>query len=77
MLGIASEWTWSILAALSSLLLTLGLSGAILVAELVGGLASGSLALISDAGHVLTDRGKLFVTNLGVRCLDEQYTRGR
>jgi cobalt-zinc-cadmium efflux system protein len=37
------------------LLLTLALTGAILVAELIGGFLSGSLALLSDAGHVLTD----------------------
>ncbi len=33
----------------------LGLSAAILVIELVGGLASNSLALLADAGHVFTD----------------------
>jgi cobalt-zinc-cadmium efflux system protein len=37
------------------LAITLGLTGAILVAEVVGGLISGSLALLSDAGHMLTD----------------------
>ncbi len=37
------------------LIATLVLSGIILVAEVVGGVASGSLALISDAGHVFTD----------------------
>jgi cobalt-zinc-cadmium efflux system protein len=37
------------------LLAALALSGIIFVAELVGGLVSGSLALISDAGHVFTD----------------------
>src|SRR5437660_9955797 len=33
----------------------LGLTLVILVVELAGGLASHSLALLSDAGHVLTD----------------------
>ncbi len=33
----------------------LGISSAILVAEVVGALASGSLALLADAGHMLTD----------------------
>jgi cobalt-zinc-cadmium efflux system protein len=37
------------------LLAVLGLSVAILVIELVGGLASNSLALLADAGHVFTD----------------------
>jgi cobalt-zinc-cadmium efflux system protein len=34
---------------------TLALTGTIFVAEVVGGLVSGSLALLSDAGHMLTD----------------------
>ncbi|HEY0831443.1 MAG TPA: cation transporter, partial [Candidatus Dormibacteraeota bacterium] len=33
----------------------LGLTLAVLVVELAGGLLSHSLALLSDAGHVLTD----------------------
>ena len=37
------------------LLAVLGLSITILVVELIGGLASNSLALLADAGHVLTD----------------------
>ncbi len=37
------------------LLAVLGLSIAILVVELIGGLASNSLALLADAGHVFTD----------------------
>jgi len=38
-----------------SLLLVLGLSSAILVVELVGGIAANSLALLAYAGHVFTD----------------------
>jgi cobalt-zinc-cadmium efflux system protein len=38
------------------------LSGVILVVELVGGVASGSLALISDAGHVLADMSAQIVS---------------
>src|SRR4051794_17104923 len=37
------------------LLFAIGLTGVIFVAEIVGGLYSGSLALLSDAGHMLTD----------------------
>ncbi|MEO8438039.1 MAG: cation diffusion facilitator family transporter [Chloroflexota bacterium] len=37
------------------LVAVLGLSAVILVIELVGGLASNSLALLADAGHVFTD----------------------
>ncbi len=37
------------------LLVAIALTGVIFVAEIVGGLVSGSLALLSDAGHMLTD----------------------
>jgi cobalt-zinc-cadmium efflux system protein len=37
------------------LLAALGLTAAIFVAEVLGGLAGGSLALLADAGHLLTD----------------------
>src|ERR1700726_2476105 len=39
----------------SALKLALALTCAVLVVELAGGLMSHSLALLSDAGHVLTD----------------------
>ena len=39
--------------------LSLALTATIMVAETVGGLWSGSLALLSDAGHMLTDAGAL------------------
>src|SRR5213594_3821302 len=39
----------------SGLRLALGLTLAVLLIELAGGLLSHSLALLSDAGHVLTD----------------------
>jgi cobalt-zinc-cadmium efflux system protein len=42
-------------AGLRRLAVSLGLTAAIMVAEAVGGWISGSLALISDAGHMLTD----------------------
>jgi cobalt-zinc-cadmium efflux system protein len=38
-----------------ALLRTLALSGGILLVQVVGGLASGSLAVLADAGHTLTD----------------------
>ena len=37
------------------LMLVLGITMAVLVGEVVGGLLSGSLALLADAGHLLTD----------------------
>lgn len=41
------------------LALTLGLVVLYMVAEVVGGLLSGSLALLADAGHMLSDAGAL------------------
>ena len=37
------------------LLLAIGLTGTYLVAEVVGGIVFNSLALLSDAAHMLTD----------------------
>jgi len=42
-------------APIGKMKLAFFLTGLILVAELYGGVVSGSLALLSDAGHVLTD----------------------
>ncbi len=44
---------------LGRLTASLALTSVIMVAEAIGGWASGSLALISDAGHMLTDAGAL------------------
>lgn len=41
--------------------LAAGLTGTFMIAELVGGLVSGSLALIADAGHMLTDFASLML----------------
>ncbi|MDE0288921.1 MAG: cation diffusion facilitator family transporter [bacterium] len=38
-----------------SLVIALALIGGFMIAEVVGGLLSGSLALLSDAGHMITD----------------------
>lgn len=48
------------------LLFALGLSTTIFVAELIGGLASGSLALVSDAGHVFADMSGLLISLLAL-----------
>ena len=40
---------------------------AFMVAEFAGGLISGSLALIADAGHMLTDAAGLALAWLGLR----------
>src|SRR5919199_4690695 len=42
-------------AAASRLTLVLGATAVYLVAEVVGGLLTGSLALLADSGHLLTD----------------------
>ena len=41
------------------LLLALGLTGGFMVVEVIGGVLSGSLALLADAGHMLTDTAAL------------------
>ena len=43
------------------------LTGVFLIAEIVGGLISGSLALIADAGHMLTDVASLGLAWYGFR----------
>jgi len=41
--------------------LTLGLTATYTVAEVIGGLLTGSLALLADAGHMLSDTGSIAV----------------
>lgn len=43
------------------------LTGAFMLAEVVGGVVSGSLALLADAGHMLTDFASLALAWLGFR----------
>ncbi|MFC0617891.1 cation diffusion facilitator family transporter, partial [Deinococcus budaensis] len=49
------------------LALALALTGTFLVVEVVYGLLSGSLALLSDAGHMLTDVMALVLSLLAIR----------
>ena len=52
------------------LVLVVGITAAVFVAEVVGGLMSGSLALLADAGHMLTDSTgliALIATSLAAR----------
>ncbi len=44
------------------MLWAIGITGSILVLEAVGGIVSGSLALLTDAGHMLTDLAALLIT---------------
>jgi cobalt-zinc-cadmium efflux system protein len=46
---------------------TLLLTGSFMVVEVLGALASGSLALMADAGHMLTDTGALALAWIGFR----------
>lgn len=43
------------------------LTGGFMIAEIVGGLISGSLALLADAAHMLTDTGSLALAWLGYK----------
>lgn len=49
-------------APVSRLLLVFGLTAGFMVVEAIGGYLSGSLALLADAGHMLTDVGALGLT---------------
>lgn len=62
------------------LILALCLTGAFMIVEVVAGFVSGSLALLSDAGHMLTDAGALglalWAQALGTRAPSERKTFG-
>ncbi len=50
-----------------ALLLALILTGTFVIAEIIGGLMTGSLALISDAAHMLTDAAALAIALAAIR----------
>lgn len=50
-----------------SLWIALGLTSSILIAETIGGIVTGSLALISDAAHMLTDAAALAIALAAIR----------
>jgi cobalt-zinc-cadmium efflux system protein len=50
-----------------SVALAAGLTGAFMLVEIVGGTIAGSLALLADAGHMLTDFASLSLAWLGFR----------
>ena len=58
------------------LLVVLGLTLAVMAAEIVGGLLSGSLALLADAGHMATDAAGIALA-LGAVTLAQRPARGR
>jgi cobalt-zinc-cadmium efflux system protein len=49
------------------ILLAMALTGSFMVVEVFGGLLSGSLALIADAGHMATDFASLLLAYAGIR----------
>lgn len=67
-------------AGLRRLGVSLVLTGTVMIAEAVGGWLSGSLALLSDAGHMLTDAGALglalVAAYLATRPADDKRTFG-
>ncbi|WP_375424779.1 cation diffusion facilitator family transporter [uncultured Friedmanniella sp.] len=62
------------------LALVLAITGTVLVLEVVGALLTGSLALLADAGHLLTDSAglvlALLAVRLGQRPADDRRTWG-
>jgi len=60
--------------------IALGINGAMLLAEAVGGILTGSLAVLADAGHVLSDTGAialaLFAATLAGRPAGGRMTFG-
>lgn len=55
----------------------LGLTATYMVAEVVGGLVTGSLALLADAAHMLTDVGGLALALLAIRFAAREATPQR
>ena len=62
------------------LVIVLTLTGSYLVAEVIGGIVTGSLALLADAAHMLTDVGglalALFAINMTQRAATSKRTYG-
>jgi len=58
----------------SRLAMALGLTTAFMIAEVVGGLWTGSLALLADAAHMLTDAGGLALALIAIRFSERPAT---
>ena len=61
----------------SRLVAVLGMSAVILVVEVIGALASNSLALLADAGHMLTDVSGISLALLAIWFAGRAPTNGR
>lgn len=55
--------------------LALFLTSGILIAEVIGGILSGSLALLADAAHMMTDVGALLMSYAAMRLAERPATR--
>ena len=62
---------------MSRMLTVLGLTAAYMVVEVVAGVYSGSLALLADAGHMLSDVASLLLALLAVRFSEKPATPGK
>jgi len=58
----------------SRLAMALGLTTTFMVAEVIGGLWTGSLALLADAAHMLTDAGGLALALIAIRFAERPAT---
>jgi cobalt-zinc-cadmium efflux system protein len=59
-----------------NLYIVLGLTGSFLLVEVIGGLLTGSLALLADAGHMMTDVFGLLMALIAIR-LGERPANGK
>jgi cobalt-zinc-cadmium efflux system protein len=59
------------------LMIVLGLTTAYMLAEVVGGLLTNSLALLADAGHMLTDVGGLALALMAIKFAERPATPER
>ncbi|MBF9252229.1 cation transporter [Pontibacter sp. 172403-2] len=59
------------------LIWVLSLTFLYLIAEVIGGLLTNSLALLADAGHMLTDAGGLVLALIAIRLAEKQATPQR
>ena len=61
----------------SRLVMVLGITGTVLVAELIGAKLTGSLALLADAGHMFTDVAGIILAVLAVTFASRPATTRR
>ena len=59
------------------LLIALAIAACYMVAEVIGGLLTGSLALLADAGHMLSDVFALSMSALAIRIAQRPPTARR